>query len=102
MEVILGLAVFLFVVIAIRQTSKFLLKKIIRYENRLKEKERKKNNIYINYHKFKNQNDKSYQEYISWLDKNNIPGIPVDKIKFKEEEIAKAEYDNLLKDKKHR
>lgn len=83
--------------LAVQRTAKFLLGKINKYEERQQAKERHNNNIYINYHKFKSQNDASYQEYLDWLDKTNTPGVPADKIKFKEDEKAKAEFDRLFK-----
>ena len=36
------------------------------------------NNPYIDYHKSKMKNDKDYDEYLKWLDKNGN-GVPVEK-----------------------
>lgn len=41
-------------------------------------------NPYIRAHKLRNENDQLYEDYLSWMDKNN-KGLPIDKKKTKEE-----------------
>lgn len=55
--------------------------------------EKDSNNPYIAYHKLRKQNDKNYERYLAWMDKNN-EGLPIEKIKSEEEE----EFENKMKE----
>jgi len=57
----------------------------------------KQNNPYINAHKNIIQNSKNYSEYIDWLDKNNIPGVPLDKVTYAEEKREEERLKKLLR-----
>lgn len=57
-------------------------------------------NYYIQYHKHKLEDDKRYNEYLEWMSKNNIDGVPVDKLRFLEEERASKQInENVYKQK---
>lgn len=61
-----------------------------------KKKKEKENNPYIEAHKLKVQNDKNYEEYIDWLDKNG-GGVPFAKVETKEDKEASQTIKNLFR-----
>jgi hypothetical protein len=57
----------------------------------------KNTNPYINAHKKIIENTQNYEEYIKWLDKKNIPGVPLDKLKYAEEKRQEEKLNKLLR-----
>lgn len=59
---------------------------ILRIYQRIKKKygKQKPDNPYIKAHKLRQANDKWYEDYINWMDKNGA-GMPMDKVKTPEE-----------------
>lgn len=52
-------------------------------------------NTYIEAHKTLMDNDRNYDEYIEWMSKNSY-GVPIDKIKYKEEIEFEKQYKKSL------
>jgi hypothetical protein len=57
---------------------------------------RKSTNAYINAHKLKMKNDKDYEEYLKWLEKNG-EGVPFNKVTTPEEKKAENKIKNLFR-----
>ena len=53
-------------------------------------------NPYIDHHSIKKANDKWYDEYIKWMQKNDPEGVPVDKLRAAEDVNAEKKYKNLF------
>lgn len=63
----------------------FVFNPLIRKLDRRAAREAKTDNPYIQYHRAKMHNDAMYDEYLAWMSKNS-PGVPVDKVKFPEDQ----------------
>ena len=91
MGMVSALLIIVFIALLISGTAKLLLKLMNRYEvKRSKEK-----NPYIQYHKFKNQNDQNYDDYLKWLEKEGH-GVPIDKIVSREDFEAEKKIKKML------
>lgn len=55
-------------------------------------------NPYIEAQKVMMDNDKKYEEYIDWMSKNGY-GVPIEKIRYKEEKEAEMNIDSVFKRK---
>jgi len=53
-------------------------------------------NPYINHQMVKAINEKWYKDYISWMQKNDPEGVPVDKLQASEDIEAEKKYKNLF------
>lgn len=78
-------------VVAAQFIAKSLLKSIAKFEDR----QRLKNNPYIQYHKAKMKNDNDYDDYLLWLEKEG-EGVPVGKMIAPEDQVAENKLKKLL------
>lgn len=63
--------------------------------NQYETNQAKEKNPYIQYHKFKNQNDQNYDDYLKWLEKEGH-GVPINKVVSKEDAIADKKINKML------
>lgn len=90
MEILIVFLVLVFVIaFVIQKTAKFLL-------NKIQKKKEFNNNPYIHYHLDKVKNDRDYKDYINWLDKENMCGVPINKIVAKEDQEATKKIKRLF------
>lgn len=59
-------------------------------------KKEKDLNLYLEYGKQKVNNEKHYQEYLKWMQKNDPTGVPLDKFRTDEEIEADKKIDSLF------
>lgn len=93
---IIGVAVYFIVKkSAANKLERMRFMQMIQAEQRSK-KEAFENNGYINYHKKKLRNETMYDQYINWMDENNIPGAPKDKLTFSEDIKAEEKIKRII------
>lgn len=95
MQIVYFLIVFVVVVAIMAFVIQRIAKAGLRGIERIEKRQTENNNPYIRHQKVKDANDELYEQYLEWMLKNS-EGVPVDKVKFKEDEIANKKIKKLF------
>lgn len=87
---------FILLVVVIQHLAKAGVRGIEKIESKIIAKDSIKDNVYIKGHVQMLKENKQYDEYLKWMDENNVPGVPFERVKSTEETKADNEIQKLF------